>query len=224
MSSIRDLKNETTLSSLAQQGGENSSALCWGVIIDISEPTKANNSSNFVTKLKIIDPSFHYKAVQPSNNRLKFHKFCTLIIYSETPGTAPKINCVGDIIRIRRFKFRITDEGELIGVMGKFSNWLIYEGEPNSKNNLAYCHKPFDKNINRELSASEKGRLLDLRKWIDNYFFSNSLQFITWWTNFRPAQPAEKVDLILLCQDLKPKTKTLYFVDDEGRKFELKLP
>jgi hypothetical protein len=63
MSSIRDLKSETTLSSLALQGGESSSALCWGVIIDISEPTKVNNSSNFVTKLKIIDPSFHYKAV-----------------------------------------------------------------------------------------------------------------------------------------------------------------
>jgi hypothetical protein len=185
MSSIRDLKNETTLSSLAMQGGESSSSLCWGVIIDISEPTKVSNSSNFVTKLKIIDPSFHYKAVQPTNNRLKFHKFSTLIIYSETPDSAPKISCVGDIIRIRRFKFRITDEGELIGVMSKFSNWLIYEGEPNSKNNQSYCFKPFEKNINRELNASEKGRLLDLRKWIDNYFFSNSLQFITWWTNFK---------------------------------------
>ena len=69
--------------------------------------------------------------------------------------------------------------------MSKFSNWLIYEGEPNSKNNQSYCFKPFEKNINRELNASEKGRLLDLRKWIDNYFFSNSLQFITWWTNFK---------------------------------------
>jgi hypothetical protein len=58
----RDLKNETTLSALALQTQENSSSLCWGVIIDISEPTKTDDGNNFSTRLKIIDPSFHYKA------------------------------------------------------------------------------------------------------------------------------------------------------------------
>ena len=62
MSVIRDLKNETTLSALALQKGENSSSLCWGVIIDISEPIKGETGNNYTTKLKIIDPSFNYKA------------------------------------------------------------------------------------------------------------------------------------------------------------------
>ena len=68
MSAIRDLKNETTLSALAMQTDENSSSLCWGVIIDISEPSRVDSNSNFTTRLKIIDPSFNYR-VQQENNR-----------------------------------------------------------------------------------------------------------------------------------------------------------
>jgi len=34
----------------------------FGVIIDISEPYKSEDSTNFTTKLKVIDPSFNYKA------------------------------------------------------------------------------------------------------------------------------------------------------------------
>lgn len=89
---------------------------------------------------------------------------------------------MGDIIRLRRFKFKVTNSGELVGVMNKFSNWLIYDGEPNSKEFISQCFKPLEKNKNRELDQSELGRLLDLRKWNDSYFFQNSLKFITWWT------------------------------------------
>lgn len=55
--------------------------------------------------------------------------------------------------------------------MNKFSNWLIYDGEPNSKNYKAICSKPLDNNINRILTSTEHGRLNDLRKWCDGYFF-----------------------------------------------------
>ena len=186
MSALRDLKNETTLSALAHLTSENSSSLVWGVIIDISEPCKAGDSKNFITKLKVIDPSFHYKVQQDRNPQLKFHKYSTINIYSETPETAPRISFVGDIIRLRRFKFKISERGELVGIMHRYSNWLIYDGEPNSVDFNSKCYRPFDKNFNRELTSSEKGRLLDLRKWNDNYFFSNSLQYITWWVNFKP--------------------------------------
>ena len=78
---------------------------------------------------------------------------------------------MGDIIRLRRFKFKVTESGELLGSMTKFSNWLIYDGAPNSKENVSTCFKPLDKNHGRALSAAETGRLLDLRKWNDAYFF-----------------------------------------------------
>ncbi len=102
---------------------------------------------------------------------MKFHKYATVNIYSETPETSPKINCVGDIIRLRRFKFRISETGELLGSMTKFSNWLIYDGEPNSSEFISKCYKPLDNNKDRKLTSPEHGRLLDLRKWNDAFFF-----------------------------------------------------
>lgn len=224
MSNLRDLKNETTLSALASQSQENTSSLCWGVIIDISEPTKTEKGANFTTKLKIIDPSFHYKSQQKDNALLKFHKYATINIYSETPETCPKINYVGDIIRLRRFKFKLTDSGELMGTMTKYSNWLIYDGEPNSKEMVSTCFKPLCKNNNRTLSSAESGRLVDLRKWNDNYFFQNSLKFITWWTGLKQESQGEKCDLVLLCNKIDNKNKTLYFVDEDKRNYLLALP
>ena len=61
MSSIRELRNESTLSLIAKNPEGNSHYLLFGVIIDISEPYKSENSTNYTTKLKIIDPSFNYK-------------------------------------------------------------------------------------------------------------------------------------------------------------------
>lgn len=139
MSTLKDLKHENTLSGLAS-AGTSCNYLIWAVIIDISEPTKSSNSSNFVTYLKIIDPSLNYRVKNNTCKDLRFHKYVTVYIYTETPEVAPKINYVGEIIRLRRFKFKVTDNGELIGVMNKFSNWLIYIGDANSQNLKAlYC-------------------------------------------------------------------------------------
>lgn len=40
---------------------------------------------------------------------------------------------------------------------------------------VSECYKSYDKNRNRLLNSNELGRLSDLRKWNDNFFFSNSL-------------------------------------------------
>jgi len=93
----------------------------------MSEPYKSEDSTNYTTKLKVIDPSFNYKTVI-KNDKIKFHKFVHINIYSETPDKAPVIRFVGDIIRLRRFKFKVTEKGELMGNMQKYSNWLIYSG------------------------------------------------------------------------------------------------
>jgi hypothetical protein len=61
MSIVRELRNEATLSSIAQNPQGNSHYLCFAVIIDISEPYKSEESTNYTTKLKVIDPSFNYK-------------------------------------------------------------------------------------------------------------------------------------------------------------------
>lgn len=44
-----------------------------------------------------------------------------------------------------------------MGTMTKFSNWLIYDGEPNSQEFISKCYKPLDKNKDRVLFSPEKG-------------------------------------------------------------------
>ena len=169
MSEMRALKGETTLSGIADDPDRSNYCLLFAVVIDISEPYKIEKSTNYTTKLKVIDPSFNYKTNLHVKN-LKFHKFVHVNIYCETPDNAPRIQYVGDIIRLRRFKFKLTPKGELMGNMQKYSNWLIYSGKKNGPV-ISECFKPYDKNKNRPLNSYEMGRLDDLRNWNDSFFF-----------------------------------------------------
>lgn len=90
MTDLRELKNETTLSAIAANPDTNNHYLLFAIIVDISEPYKTEESTNFTTKLKVIDPSFNYKA-EIKVPDLKFHKFVHINIYSETPESAPRI-------------------------------------------------------------------------------------------------------------------------------------
>lgn len=81
---------------------------------------------------------------------------------------------------------------------------MIYSGEMKGAE-VSNCFKNYDKNKNRVLNSNEKGRLSDLRKWNDNFFFANSLQFITWWTKCSPPDNTNKVDLILKCYKINEK-------------------
>ena len=69
-----------------------------------------------MTRLKLIDPSFNYKA-KSSIDKLKFHKFVHVNIYAKNPENSPRIKYIGDIIRLRRFSFKFSQKGELIGNM-----------------------------------------------------------------------------------------------------------
>lgn len=153
MTELRELKNETTLSAIAEDPVGNNHYLLFAIIIDISEPYKTEESTNYTTKLKVIDPSFNYKADIDAKN-LKFHKFVHINIYSETPESAPRIQYVGDIIRLRRFKFKLTSKGELMGNMQKYSNWLIYSGDMKGAE-VSDCYKNYKKNQGRVLNSNE---------------------------------------------------------------------
>lgn len=76
--------------------------LSFGIIIDVSEPHQYANNEMFVTKLKLIDPSFNYLALI-KNREIKFHKYVTVSVYSNYISRCPKIKNLGDIIRLRRF-------------------------------------------------------------------------------------------------------------------------
>ncbi len=218
MAELRELKNETTLSAIAEDPSVSNHFLLYAIVIDISEPYKKEDNKNYTTKLKVIDPSFNYK-MSISNPSLKFHKFVHINVYSEDPKSAPKIQHVGDIIRLRRFQFKLTPKKELMGNMKSYSNWLIYSGDKRGAL-VSNCYRSFEKNKNRSLNNYEKGRLYDLRMWNDSYFFQNSLKYITWWTGTGGGNNL-KVDLILQCKKIVKKTLT--FIDEEKNEYQLKL-
>lgn len=166
-----ELRNETTLSGVAENLENSKHSHLFAVIIDVTESQKKDKGDPFITSLKVIDPSFNYKT-QIQNESIKFHKFFKITLQHETPEQAPKIAHIGQIIRLRRFRYKLADRGQIVGYDQKFSNWLIYSGykEENKHPNKALFYKSFDKNKERDLNTYETGRLQDLREWSSQFF------------------------------------------------------
>lgn len=224
-----EVKNETTLSSIAENPDQNAHYLLFAVIIEISEPMKSEEGSNYLTRVKIIDPSFNYRQ-DLACPQLKFHKYVHVNIYTETPDDAPKIKFIGDIIRLRRFKFKYSDRGELKAYERKYSNWLIYGGQTTDAMK-ATSFKNFAKNLDRQLNKYEEGRIYDLRFWADHFFFANSIKYISWWNDIpnieetpdlaKSKHTEKKKDLILKVIKVDLPKKKLSFIDNKARAFEL---
>lgn len=225
--SITELKAETTLAEIAMDPERHHHSHLFAVIIDVSEPSKGAENQNFNTRLKVIDPSFNYKA-EVKAPRLRFHKYVYINVYTETPELGPKVKNVGDIIRLRRFRFKYTPTGELLGNEVKFSNWLVY-GAHASKNEISISNKQFEKNVARRLTPDEANRISDLRKWSQTFFGNNSLMYVNWWTGFRETEEFKtkefkNIDLILRVKRVEAGRKnSLLFVDRDNRHFDLQL-
>ena len=225
-----ELNREYTLGEIAEYPSTKELKLTFGVVIDVTEPIKYEDKQNYITKLKIIDPTFNYKA-EIKNKDIKFHKFVHVSIFTDNVAGAPKIKHVGDIIRLRRFNWKLSDRGELVAIENKFSNWLVYDGniEANESSN---SYKSFDKNVNRKLNEYESSRLKELRKWNDSFFYQNSIKYITWWTELKNPDKSEykgrsyqesQVDLLLKTTKIDANKKTVDFTDLEGKNYKLEL-
>lgn len=221
----REPKDETTLAAIAEHP-DSKSALLFAVIIDISEPSKNDENSSYLTKLKVIDPGFNFKAVLKLPD-LKFHKFVHISVYSETPEDAPRIKFVGDIIRLRRFMFKYSDRGELKGIELQRSNWLVYGGQKKDGEGPLCFKSQFGKNRGRGLNGFESIRLEYLRTWAEQFFSLHSLRYISWWTALElPASSSDSVnktgvDLIIRCTKVDLVRNTLEFADAKGTVYEL---
>lgn len=56
-----DLKKEVTLGTIAENPEVHNHSLFFGIIVDYLDPIKYDKEKNFVTCIKIIDPSFNFK-------------------------------------------------------------------------------------------------------------------------------------------------------------------
>lgn len=225
----KTLKTEVRLAEIANDVTKRDKHLSYGVIIDVSEPFRYENKDEYVVKIKIIDESFNYKAYI-ENPEIKFHKFVTIHVYSPFVNKCPKIKNVGDIIRLRRFNFVVTERGEMIGYLNMYSNWLIYQGKTGGKYK-ATSAKDIVPNEDRKLTAWEKSRLNELRGWCSDFFSQNSIRNITWSSDLREPDDedqaaknkytCEKVDLILKTSKVQKEKKAIEFYDHNGKKYAL---
>lgn len=205
--------------------------LTFGVIIDQSEPFRYDDKDEYVFKLKIIDPTFNFKAYI-NNKEIKFHKFVTVHIYSKLLSKVPKVRNVGEIIRLRRFEFCLTPKGELIAFQNSFANWLIFKGDRKSPY-IPTSYMDIDKNKNREITNIEKSRIEELREWSYKFFSENRIKFITWWSPLIESQDenaaaenkqvTDGVDLILRTEKVNKEQKSVEFIDHSKKKYHLYL-
>jgi hypothetical protein len=73
----------------------------FGVVLDVTGAYKTYDSVDYVTKLKIIDYTFNC-----NQNATAYKSFVHIFIFSETPETAPRVNRVGDIVKLINFDVR----------------------------------------------------------------------------------------------------------------------
>ena len=221
--------NEYTLEMLAKNPDMTLKPNLFVVVIDISEAKKQSNADNFTFRLKVLDQTFNYKE-KIDSSIVKFHKFVHLNIYVEDLTNSPSVDLVGSILRIRRFMFKTTSKGELMGSQVKFSNWLLYSGMPNDSIQ-SYSYRNFYKNKTKELNREEFRKLNEIREWFASFLLQNSLRYICWWTDWKTGREGdeyvqerhEKIDLIVkILEQKKIKNKSILIVyDREGNKFQM---
>jgi hypothetical protein len=71
---------------------------CFGVILDATGAYKTFDSTDYVTKLKIIDPTYNY-----TTEGYDYKKYVHVFIYTEKYSEAPTVPRIGDIIKLKKY-------------------------------------------------------------------------------------------------------------------------
>lgn len=195
-------------------------AYLWAVVIDSTEAFQSKNKDKFASKLKIIDPSFNFEQ-DSVNPEVQFTRFASIYIYCTNQNHIPKPKKVGDIVRLRRFNFVVSENGELVGHHQQYSNWLVYDGQDTSTQAVSF--QDIEKNKDRKLTKKEESQLKSIRKWVAKFLGKNSIHQIAWWNPLRePIVPelavknkekASEVDLVLRTVDVNREEKKVTFRD-----------
>ena len=195
-------------------------AYLFAVVIDSTEAFQSKNKDKFASKLKIIDASFNFEA-QSVNPEIQFTKYASVYVYSASQHQIPKPKKVGDIVRLRRFNFVVSENGELVGHHQQYSNWLVYDGQGSSTQAVSF--QDIEKNKDRKLTKSEEAQLKATRKWVARFLGKNSIHQIAWWNPLREPivselaiknkEKASEVDLVLRTVHVNKEEKKVTFRD-----------
>lgn len=215
-----NIRHEATLSTAAEFPSKNLYRNVFAVVVEISVPTYLEAYEKYLTRLKIVDCSFNFKESSP-HSTLKFHKFVLLNIYSDSLKYAPKVNKIGDIIRLFYARFSISVKGELVCYSDDYLDWMTFSSEGN-RDRLPLSMNSSARTNERALTNSEKNRLQSLSEWSSNFFADHILKDVLWWNSFKIEEsPKSKkgntiqknIDLVAKCVKLNVRTKKASFED-----------
>lgn len=222
----KEMSKERSLLRLAERVNANEKLNTWGVIIDSSEPYEKDAEGNYAMKIKIVDQSFNFEADVNVPN-LTFKNYATVYVFSNSKDLLPIFFNMGDIIRLRRFSWSITEKNhELIGNSKKFSNWMIFNGK--DKHFKIISRMSIPKNTDRQVSQLEKDTITKLRAWLFDFFSKNTIRRISWWKKLAEVNENyhkwegkifENVDLILKLVDINEEEKKITFIDEKENKY-----
>merc|ERR1711990_1069174 len=106
----------------------------FGVILDATGAYKTYDSTDYVTKFKVISPNWNCDVKSNS----QFKRFVHVFVYSDTANAAPRVTRVGDILQMRNFEFKTYQNTEVKGVFTKGqSEWAVFDGRKNA--NMTSC-------------------------------------------------------------------------------------
>lgn len=74
-----------------------------GIIFDATKPYKTPKSMDYVTRLKVIDDSFHLGVNDQAKDKKDKKYYVNVFIYTNKLEDAPTLENIGDIIYLRKF-------------------------------------------------------------------------------------------------------------------------
>ncbi len=153
-----------------------------GVILDATGSYKTDDSYDYVSKLKIIDPSYNPR----KKSNLKLRPYIMVFIFTPKLKDTPIIRRVGDIVFLKNFYFD-NYEGMVKGIYKKSrSEWQILDCR---SDDIKPCI------VSKEYSTDlkhYKDKIMQLRKWSRGFFKSYSLYDLSWFDLKIPEIKARK--------------------------------
>jgi len=144
----------------------------WGVVLDATGAYKTNDSTDYVTKLKVVDSSWN----SDTKTDHQYKRFVHVFVYSEASTGAPRVNAVGDIVHMKNFDCRTYQNSEVKMVSNKSgSEWAVYDGH---KGASTKPHSSSGKAANA--TGSDADTLKSLRDWSENLFKTKSIKTMNW--------------------------------------------
>lgn len=89
-----------TLNKIVGKPGDDIS--CLAVVLDATGAYKTFDSTDYVTKLKVIDPTYNFKT-----DGYEYKKYVHVFIFTEKYSEAPSVPRVGDIIKLKKYNVSI---------------------------------------------------------------------------------------------------------------------